>query len=138
MVSRFSGFAADACSLSLQAGDDAFEALELLELRCRAIMVLLIDDRSDTSSLERPYPEKAAAYSRFRNEINALIHEREDLNLQRNRIIRHCEAVQELDECISSIIAGLSLVTLLSLLWHAVTVGVVYEGCGEVVKWLSG
>jgi hypothetical protein len=50
---------------------------------------------------------------------------------------RHCEAVQGLDECISSIIAGLSLVTLLSILWHAVTVGVVYEGCGEVVKWVA-
>jgi hypothetical protein len=32
VASRFCGLAADACPLSLQAGDDAFEALELLEL----------------------------------------------------------------------------------------------------------
>jgi len=72
-------------------------------------MVLLIDDRSDTSSLERSYPEKTAGYARFRNEVNTLLHEREDQNLRRSRMTRHCEAVQELAECISSIIADLSL-----------------------------
>jgi hypothetical protein len=81
VVSRFSGLAADACLLSLQAGD-AFEALELLEgLGRRAIMFLLIGDRSDTSSLERSYPEKAATYGRFRNEVNALLRGRENLVL---------------------------------------------------------
>jgi hypothetical protein len=45
---------------------------------------------------------------------------------------RHCEEVQELDECISSITADLSLVTLPSLLWHAVTVG---WSMRAAVKW---
>jgi hypothetical protein len=45
---------ADACSLSLQAGDESFKALELLELGRGVIMGLLIDDRSDISRLEHP------------------------------------------------------------------------------------
>lgn len=79
-------------------------------------MVLLIDDRSDTSSLEWSYPKKAAACARFQNEVNALIHEREDLNLRRSRMTRRREAAQELHKYISSIIADQSPVTLLNLL----------------------
>jgi hypothetical protein len=56
IILRFSGLAADACSLSLQAGDDAFEALKLLELRCGVIIILLINNWNDISSLERSYP----------------------------------------------------------------------------------
>jgi hypothetical protein len=56
IILRFSGLTADACSLSLQASDDAFEALKLLELRCGVIIILLINDRNDISSLERSYP----------------------------------------------------------------------------------
>jgi len=103
VASRFAGLAADACSLSLQAGDDAFEALELVELGRGVIMGLLIDDRSDISALEWSYPEKAAAYDRLRNEVNAPMHELENLNMQRSRMTRHGEVVKELNECIHSI-----------------------------------
>ncbi len=40
VVSRFAGLAADACLLFLRAGDNTFEALELLELACGVIMGL--------------------------------------------------------------------------------------------------
>jgi hypothetical protein len=103
MALRFSGLVADACSLSLQADDDAFEALELLELGRGVIMGLLIDDRSDISRLERSHPEKAVIYDRLRNEVNAPVHEIEDLNLRQGRMTRHLEAVNELDDCIRSI-----------------------------------
>ena len=103
VASRFAGLAADACSLSLQAGDDAFEALELVELGRGVIMGLLIDDRSDISKLEWSHPEKAAAYDQLRSEVSAPMHEMENLNMRRSRMIRHGEAVKELDECIHSI-----------------------------------
>lgn len=74
VVSSFSGLAADTCSLSFQAGDDAFEALQPLELGRGVIMGLSIDDRTNISSLERSYPEKAATYDRLRNEVNAPMH----------------------------------------------------------------
>jgi tetratricopeptide (TPR) repeat protein len=103
VVSRFSGLAADACSLSLQASDDAFGALELLELGRGVIMGMLIDDRSDISTLKRLQPEKAATYDRLRNEVNAPIHEIEVSDLRQNRITRHLQAVKDLDECILDI-----------------------------------
>ena len=103
VASRFAGLAADACSLSLQAGDDAFEALELVELGRGVIMGLLIDDRSDISKLEWSHPEKAAAYDQLRSEVSAPMHEMENLNMRRSRMTRHGEAVKELDECIHSI-----------------------------------
>jgi len=103
VVSRFAGLAADACSLSFQAGDDAFEALELVELGCGVIMGLLIDNRSDISKLEWSHPEKAAAYDQLRSEVNAPMHEMENLNMRRSQMTRRGEAVKELDECIHSI-----------------------------------
>ncbi|KAL9595915.1 MAG: hypothetical protein Q9179_004797, partial [Wetmoreana sp. 5 TL-2023] len=103
VVSRFAGLAADACSLSLQVGDDALEALELVELGRGVIMGLLIDDRSNISRLEESYPEKATMYDRLRNEVNAPMHETEDLKMRTNRMTRHRKAVTELDECIQSI-----------------------------------
>jgi tetratricopeptide (TPR) repeat protein len=103
VVSRFSGLAADACSLSLQASDDAFGALELLELGRGVIMGMLIDDRSDISTLKRSQSEKAATYDRLRNEVNAPIHEIEVSDLRQNRMTRHLQAVKDLDECILDI-----------------------------------
>jgi len=44
VVSRFAELAVDACSLSFQASNDAFEALELMKLGCKVIMGLLIDN----------------------------------------------------------------------------------------------
>jgi CHAT domain-containing protein len=103
VVSHFSGMAADACSLILQSSGDAFEAIELLELSRGTIIGLLMDDRSDISTLQISYPEKAAAYDRLRNEVNTPSLEAEDSELRRLRTMRHLEAVKELDECIQSI-----------------------------------
>jgi hypothetical protein len=103
VVSRFSGLAANACSLSLQDGDDAFEALELLELGRGVIIGLLIDDRSDISGLELPHSEMAVTYDRLRTEVNAPMHEVRDPNLRQDQITRHLEAVNELEDCVRSI-----------------------------------
>lgn len=78
VVSIFSGLAADACSRSLQAGDEVGQALEVLELGRGVIMGLLIDDRSDISKLENSYPEQAASYEWLRTKINTPVHDTED------------------------------------------------------------
>jgi tetratricopeptide (TPR) repeat protein len=103
VVSAFSGLAADACSLVLQTGGDAFEALELLELGRGVIMGLLMDDRSDISALEQSHPEQAAVYDRLRSEVNSPMPEVEEIDQRRASMARHLEAVHQLDECISSI-----------------------------------
>jgi uncharacterized protein YoaH (UPF0181 family) len=51
-VSRFSGLAVDSCSLSLKAGENVAQALELLELGHRVILGYLIYSQSDISETQ--------------------------------------------------------------------------------------
>lgn len=60
-----SGFAADACSVFLQAGKDG-EALESLEFGRGLILGYLIDGRSDLSELRKDHPSLARSYEALR------------------------------------------------------------------------
>jgi hypothetical protein len=74
LTSRFSGLAADACSLLLMQSNDgkttAERALQILELGRGAISNLLIYDRSDISNLRAEHPDEADTFERLQMELN--------------------------------------------------------------------
>lgn len=71
VASKFSGLVSEACSLSLEVGDSAAEALMLLERGRGSIMGLLMDDQSDTALLQKSHPDDARSYEKLRLEVNA-------------------------------------------------------------------
>ena len=103
VVSQFSGIASNVGALVLQNRGDAFTALELVELTRGSIIRLLMDDRSDQSTLRLSHPELAAEYERLRTEVNTPVHETDDPHLPRFGNTRRLEAVRELDQCIHQI-----------------------------------
>jgi tetratricopeptide (TPR) repeat protein len=102
-VSRFSGLAAVACSLSLQVDSDAAQALQLLERGRGTILGLLIDDRSDISKLRDSYPKLATEYDNLRMEINAPPHETIGSNMRQGLVARRVAALKEFEDCIQNI-----------------------------------
>ncbi|KAJ6084211.1 hypothetical protein N7486_011011 [Penicillium sp. IBT 16267x] len=102
ITAEFSDFAVETCALSIQAGDSAARALELLELGRGVILGLLIEDRSDISELAAEYPQQAARFEKLRDEISRSasigdVASRQDLVSRRDR------QVKELDEVLQEI-----------------------------------
>lgn len=103
VASKFAGFVSDACSLSLQIGDDAANALEILENGRGSIMGLLINDRSDISELEAAHPQLAGAYSDLRTEVKRSTEMNGGLTTTRRRVGDHIDIVGKLFTCIDNI-----------------------------------
>ena len=103
IVSRFSGLAADACSLALEVGDSPFQALELLELGRGVILGLLMDDRSDLSELRAYDPEKAAKFEKLRDAVNAPIQDAEGSKNSLTVMNQRLKAFRDLDNCLQEI-----------------------------------
>jgi tetratricopeptide (TPR) repeat protein len=103
VASKFSGLVSDACSLSLQLGDSAAKALELLERGRGVIMGLLIDDRSDITHLRASYPEQADLYERLRGKVNQSTQLNGDFNAEERTTRERLNLVGELYACINGI-----------------------------------
>jgi len=103
VVSQFSGLAAVACSLALQSGKSAEEALEILEQGRGVILGLLIDDRSDTSNLNAAYPQLFAHYESLRIELNKPIEDVIDSHPREIASKRRTDVITELEKCIQHI-----------------------------------
>ncbi|EXJ73716.1 uncharacterized protein A1O5_03478 [Cladophialophora psammophila CBS 110553] len=102
-LSMFAGLAATACSLSVQAGRDVSEALEILELGRGAILGLLIDDRRDISQLLLSCPEEAKLYESLRAEVNVPAGDPLDAGGQQQKAKSRQDAVVNLEKCIHRI-----------------------------------
>lgn len=103
VVSKFSGLISDACALSLQVGDDAAEALKLLERGRGVIMGLLIEDRSEISQVRAVHPEQAALYDRLRIEVNQSTRMTGAFNTPEQRTKSRIDLVAKLSVCINDI-----------------------------------
>ncbi|KAM5345797.1 hypothetical protein ACJ41O_011658 [Fusarium nematophilum] len=72
MISSFSGLAADACAVTLNAGDDNGEqALETLELGRGVVNGLLLEMRTDASDLEAEHPDLAEEFRLCRDALDS-------------------------------------------------------------------
>jgi len=70
-LSTFTGFASIAAAHSLQSGEDAFEALQLLEIGRGVMASMQLDVRSDISVLEASHPALAIEFKQLRNDIDS-------------------------------------------------------------------
>ena len=102
-MSQLSGLTADTCSLCLQIGDDAEQALDLLEKGRGTIMGDLIDKPSEFSGLEAAYPDQAAQYNMYQTRVNCSSREMSGFNENGKVGKRHLKAVHELDNFIENI-----------------------------------
>ena len=71
MLGQFAGLASMAAAISLKAGKDGHNALELLELGRCVITGLLLEMRTDISDLKEQYPRLAAEFEFLRNELDS-------------------------------------------------------------------
>ncbi|RYP45618.1 hypothetical protein DL768_008055 [Monosporascus sp. mg162] len=71
MLADSAGLASMAAAISLNAGKDAFHALQLLELGRGVIAGLLMDMRGDISDLKRKYPGLADEFVSLRDELDS-------------------------------------------------------------------
>lgn len=71
MLSRFDDMASDAAAAALNAGSDAYHALETPELGRGIIAGLLLDTRTDISTLEKQHVELAEEFSSLRDELDS-------------------------------------------------------------------
>ena len=69
-ISRFAGIASTAASLSLDCGDDPYNALQLLELGRGVISSLQLEVRSDISALKESHPALAQQFEDIRDRLN--------------------------------------------------------------------
>lgn len=70
-ISRFSNLTAHAVSLSLEAMDDPYKALQLLELGRGILANLQLEIHSDISALAADYPKLARRFQELRNQIDS-------------------------------------------------------------------
>lgn len=104
VASKFSGLVSQACSLSIQIGDPAEEALILLERGRGSIMGLLIDDRSDTAYLKATHPEQAENYERLRALVNNTTSQTiQPIDAAQDNKVDRLILVQKLEACINQI-----------------------------------
>jgi tetratricopeptide (TPR) repeat protein len=103
VLSKFSGLISDACSLSLQIGDDAEEALKLLERGRGVIMSLLIEDRSDISQVRALHPVQAALYDRIRIELSRSTQETGGFNAPDHKTRNRLALMAQFRECVDAI-----------------------------------
>jgi Tfp pilus assembly protein PilF len=71
VLGQFSGLASTAAAISLEAGIDKRNALELLELGRCIIAGLLLEMRSDLSDLKKQHPTLATEFESLRNELDS-------------------------------------------------------------------
>ncbi|KAH8723269.1 hypothetical protein GQ44DRAFT_620595, partial [Phaeosphaeriaceae sp. PMI808] len=71
MLGQFSGLASMAAAISLKAGKNEHQALELLELGRCVIAGLLLEMRTDISDLKQQHPMLAAEFESLRNELDS-------------------------------------------------------------------
>ncbi|KAI1085982.1 CHAT domain-containing protein [Rostrohypoxylon terebratum] len=71
MLSDFAGLASMAAAIALNAGKDAYHALQLLELGRGVIAGLLMDMRGDISDLKRKHPGLADEFISLRDELDS-------------------------------------------------------------------
>jgi CHAT domain len=102
-ISKFSDVAVETCSLSLQAGDDPANALEVLEMGRGAILGLMIEDRSDISELSAGYPEHAASFNKLREEVRQPVRVGVEVSSQHELLFRRDRLAQELNQCLRAI-----------------------------------
>ena len=69
-ISQFSGITSRAVSISLQCGDEPYEALQLLELGRGVLASLQIDIRSDISALKTSHPSLAQQFEKIRDQLD--------------------------------------------------------------------
>ncbi|KAK4194022.1 CHAT domain-containing protein [Triangularia verruculosa] len=103
-LSTYSGMAADACSLLLEA-DEPEEALRYLEDGRAVILSERMNDRNDVSELKEQDAKLARQYERLRDEVSSPLPEtdEDDVKMLQMRRRRRPEAVAELDSCIEKI-----------------------------------
>ena len=101
VLSTFSGIAADACAILLEA-QEPDQALHYLEQGRAVILGQLMDDRSDVSILSREHPNLAHAYERLCVELNTPLRDLDTSNwVAVSR--RRRTASEELSSCIKEI-----------------------------------
>lgn len=103
VASKFAGLVSDACSISLEAGDSASNALGLLEHGRGSIMGMLVDDRSDLTQLERDHPQQARKYRELREEVNRSSQRNLATETKDRRVGQHIDLVGSLAKCINEI-----------------------------------
>lgn len=103
VASKFAGLVSGACSLSLQAGENASEALVLLERGRGSIMGLLVDDRSSLSQLEVDYPGQAQSYRDLLQEVNSSSQGNLAVETGRRRLGKQVDLVGDLSKRIDEI-----------------------------------
>ncbi|CAF3572566.1 unnamed protein product [Fusarium graminearum] len=69
MLGRFFGLASDAAAISLNAGNEPYHALQLLERGRGVIAGLLMDMRGDISDLETKHPDLAQKFRALRDQL---------------------------------------------------------------------
>ena len=92
MLSQFAGIASDAAAASLNAGNDAYNALELIELGRGIIAGLLLEMRTDISALEEQHAELAERFSSLRDELDSPTDQAVSLTSGEGRLYRESRA----------------------------------------------
>ncbi|KAJ4286571.1 hypothetical protein N0V88_007993 [Collariella sp. IMI 366227] len=103
LTAAFSDMAVETCALSIQAGDNPAQALELLELGRGLILGLLIEDRSDISSLATEHPEPAARFESFRDVISRPVDTGVNVALRQVLVRERDNQIREFDELLEKI-----------------------------------
>lgn len=107
MLGQFSGLASMAAAISLEAGTDEQQALELLELGRCVIAGLLLEIRTDISELKQQHPKLATEFESLRNELDLPSGETAPLgdtaSLWRSQANRRFQADERLKELITEI-----------------------------------
>lgn len=92
MLSKFAGLASDAGAASLNAGNNAYRALELIELGRGVIAGLLLEMRTDISALEKQHAKLAERFSSLRDELDSPIDQVLSLSSGEGRLYRESRA----------------------------------------------
>ena len=92
MLSKNDGLASDAAAVALNAGNDAYHALELLELGRGVIAGLLLDMRTDISALQKKYPKLAEEFSYHRDELDSTTDQTVSLTSGQKRLSSESQA----------------------------------------------
>ena len=104
IVKRFAGIASEACSVALESGCTAQEALNLLESGRGAILSQLIDARIDLDELRAAYPDVGSRYDAIRKELHAATVSKEhDAAATWKQSNRRTKAAGELETCLCHI-----------------------------------
>ncbi|MCJ1456671.1 hypothetical protein MMC28_007034 [Mycoblastus sanguinarius] len=87
MLSKRAGLASDAAAAALNAGSDAYHALELIELGRGFIAGLLLEMRTDISTLEKQHAKFAEIFASLRDELDSLTDQADSLTSGEDRLL---------------------------------------------------